>query len=89
MERLCPKRDGAENPLENQDCVAYAYEVFHPRGPSLRAERSHDWQRGHRFGIVGAMNADARFVQTHPEDADEIVWARLEVCNNFPCARRD
>src|SRR5437868_6764838 len=31
------------------------------------------------FGIVGAMNSDARFVETHPHYADQIIRSRWQI----------
>src|SRR6266487_146914 len=63
--------------LKNEDCIADADEVFHPRGvPVCQANAAVTGGTANCLRIVRAVNADARLVQPHPENTYEIVRAR-------------
>src|SRR4029434_3026469 len=73
-------RQSAERFLENKDSIPYAYEVFHARSiPVCQANAAVTGGAPDGFGIVRAVNADARLVQTHPENPDEIVRTRRKI----------
>src|SRR5205807_1867534 len=61
---------------ENENSIPYTYEVFHARGvPVRQANAAVTGGAADCLGIVGAVNADAGLVQTHPKNANEIVRA--------------
>src|SRR5205823_10149153 len=65
-----------EERLENKDSVPYTYEVFHAGGvPVRQANAAMTGGAADCLRIVGAVNADAGLVQTHPKDANEVVRA--------------
>src|SRR5260370_19370706 len=65
---------------ENNDRIADADEVFDSRGVPVRETNATvTGGAADRLRIVCAVNADAGFVQTHPNYTDEIVRARREV----------
>src|SRR5438876_3606791 len=65
---------------ENDDSIAYTHEVFHARSVPVRQPNAAvTCGAADCLWIVRAVNADARFVQAHPQDPNEVVWARWEV----------
>src|SRR5437660_9117745 len=65
---------------ENDDCIANADEVFHSCGVPIReANATVTGGAADRLRIVCAVNADAGFIQAHPNYTDEIVRARQKV----------
>src|SRR6266478_3176789 len=67
---------------ENKDSIPYTYEVFHARSiPVRQANATMTGGAADCLGIVGAVNADAGLVQTHPKNANEIVrtWWKVVI----------
>src|SRR2546425_7927103 len=65
---------------ENDHCIADADEVFDSRGVPIReANAAVTGGSTNRLRIVCAMNADAGFVQAHPNYTDEIVRAGRKI----------
>ena len=82
--RLHLPRSGQRLHLENDDGVAFADEVFHAGGvPVGEANAAVAGGAADGLRIVRAVNADAGFVQAHPENADEIVRAGREIIEIF------
>src|SRR5262245_10571109 len=73
-------RRGRRIYLENDYGVPDAYEVFYARGVPV-GEANATMARGATdcLWIIRAVNADARFVQPHPQNANEIVRSRREI----------
>ncbi len=66
--------------LKNDHGIADAYEIFHASGvPVGQTNTAVACGAADRLRIVRAVNADARLVQAHPENADEIVRAGREI----------
>src|SRR5437764_13251112 len=69
-----------EERLENKDSIPYTYEVFHAGGvPVRQANAAVTGGAADCLRIVGAVNADAGLVQTHPKDANEAVRAGWKI----------
>src|SRR6266704_2779200 len=65
---------------ENDYGIACADEVLDARGvPVRKSNATVTCGAANCFGIVRAVNADARFVQAHPEHADEVVRAGWKI----------
>ena len=65
---------------ENNDGVADADQVFNPNGVPVReANATVTRSAADRLRIIGAVNADAGFVQTHPKHANQIIRAGGQV----------
>src|SRR5207253_8414305 len=65
---------------ENDDCIADADEVFDSRGVPVRETNATvTGGAADRLRIICAVNADAGFVQAHPNYTDEIVRARRQI----------
>src|SRR2546423_1345576 len=71
---------------ENENSIPYTYEVFHARSiPVRQANATMTGGAADCLGIVGAVNADAGLVQTHPKNTNEIVWTWWKIVIVF-CA---
>src|ERR1700716_1685579 len=67
-------------PLINLDHVPGADEIFHARGvPIGQTNATVAGGAPDRLRIVCSVNADARFVESAPENADEIIWSGRKV----------
>src|SRR4030095_16901685 len=66
--------------LENDHCISHAHEILHARGvPVGEANAPVARSAANCLRIIRAVNTDARLVQAHPQNADEIVRARGEI----------
>src|SRR5439155_5144719 len=62
------------------DGIADADQVFDAGGiPVGQTNASVTRRAADRFGIVGAVHSDSRFVQAHPTHADQIVGAGRQI----------
>src|SRR4029077_10557900 len=69
-------RDDEQEVSENYHSIANAHQVLHARGVPVReANATVTCGTADCLGIVRAMNTNARLVQTHPKNADEVVRA--------------
>src|SRR5881398_3572416 len=67
-------------PSENDDGIADADQVFDAGGiPVGQTNASVAGSATDRLRIIGSVNADAGFVQAHPDDADKIVGTWREI----------
>ena len=74
----------ADATSKNNDGVPYANEIFHARGvPVCEANTTVACGAANCPGIIRAVNADAWFVQPHPENAHQIVGAGWEIVIAF------
>ncbi len=70
--------------LENDHGIPGAHKILHSRGVPV-GEANTTVARGaaNGLGIIRAVNADAGFVQAHPENADQIVRAGRKIVKIF------
>src|SRR6266481_3419902 len=65
---------------KNDHRISDAHQVLYSRGvPVCQTNATVTRSAANCLGIIRAVNADARFVQAHPENADQIVRPRREV----------
>src|SRR5439155_15461868 len=66
--------------LKDDHGVPYANEIFHARGvPVCEANTTVACGAANCLGIIRPVNADAWFIQPHPENAHQVVRARWEI----------
>ncbi len=66
--------------LEYFDDVAFSHQILNSRRIPVRgADAAVARGSPDRLWIISPMNADMRFVQTHPKNADWIIWSGRQV----------